>query len=130
MRKLGNNDQKRGAFDRYPLTSMVSVKKSFIFILVSSVANLTWFAWVFILKRASIWGSVRAHIDFGSYSKTHTDSCARTQLPPPRGLALINELKVQRCSAVIAAGHFAAVSLQQRKDLSREALVFPLVFAL
>lgn len=42
-------------------------------------------------------GSVRAHIDFGSYSKTHTDSWARTQLPPPRGVALINELKVQRC---------------------------------
>lgn len=42
-------------------------------------------------------GSVRAHIDFGSYSKTHTDSWARTQLPPPRGVPLINELKVQRC---------------------------------
>lgn len=79
-------------------------------------------------------------IDFGSYTDTRSRTQthhAHTQLPPPWGVALINELKVQRCLCVwsLYAGHFALTSIppawQADRGIvgKRHAFLFYFIFA-
>lgn len=104
-RKLGNN-QKKGIFDRYPITSMINndKKKCSFYSRVFIIAKLTFFCMglycpTCIYLSSHIQGApfgpilILAAIQKRTESRERAHSC-----PLPGGFALINELKVQRCS--------------------------------